>query len=58
MVQFIAVNYGWRAAFVVTGVISVVWLIAWLAVYRRPAEHPRLADADVTYAAMCLRRKR
>ena len=33
--------WGWRAAFVVTPALAVIWIIAWLAMYRRPDEHPR-----------------
>ncbi len=46
LVPVIAVTYGWRAAFVITGVVSFVWLIAWMMVYRRPCEHPRLGTQE------------
>lgn len=46
LVPVIAVAYGWRAAFVITGVVSFVWLVAWLIVYRRPAEHPHLGAEE------------
>jgi ACS family hexuronate transporter-like MFS transporter len=29
---------GWRVAFVVTGLAGILWLIPWLALYRRPRE--------------------
>jgi MFS transporter, ACS family, hexuronate transporter len=32
----IAENYGWRAAFIVTGVLGAVWLVLWLAIARPP----------------------
>lgn len=32
----ISIAYGWRAAFVVTGVFGVVWLILWAAIARPP----------------------
>ncbi|WP_431470041.1 MFS transporter [Sphingosinithalassobacter sp. LHW66-3] len=36
----------WRMVFVVTGIFGVLWLIAWLAIYRDdPATHPRV-EAD------------
>ena len=47
VVPAIALSYGWRAAFVATGAFSVIWLIAWLAIYRRPEEHPRLGEAEL-----------
>jgi ACS family hexuronate transporter-like MFS transporter len=43
---------GWRAAFVVTGGIGLVWVAAWAAFYRLPADHPRLgADEQALIAA-------
>src|SRR5207249_8629003 len=41
IVPLVAARLGWRYAFLVTGVLSAVWLITWLAIYRRPEEHPR-----------------
>ena len=48
-VPFIAVNYGWQWAFVITGALGFVWLGFWLAVYRKPEEHPRLSKAELAY---------
>ncbi|MEG3175509.1 MFS transporter [Sphingomonas sp. RB3P16] len=47
LVPAIALAYGWRAAFIATGAFSVIWLVAWLAIYRRPTEHPRLSPAEL-----------
>jgi len=38
MVPPLANRYGWPSAFVATGVLGFVWLAAWLAFYRRPAD--------------------
>lgn len=38
---WIAVLFGWQWAFLFTGILSAVWLIASI-VYRKPAEHPGL----------------
>lgn len=42
----IASRYGWQMTFVVTGAAGLVWLVPWLWLYRRPAEHPLLGDAE------------
>jgi ACS family hexuronate transporter-like MFS transporter len=34
---------GWRGAFVATGALGFVWLIFWLWLYRKPAEHPKVS---------------
>ena len=36
IVPWIALTWGWRWAFVVTGSLGFVWLFAWLALYRSP----------------------
>jgi len=40
IVPGITLALGWRAAFVVTGSFSLVWLVLWLKLYRRPDAHP------------------
>jgi len=44
IVPGITLALGWRAAFVVTGSFSLVWLILWLKLYRRPQAHPDVMD--------------
>ncbi len=48
-VPFIAVNYGWQWAFIITGALGFIWLFFWLAVYRKPEEHPKLSKAELAY---------
>jgi MFS transporter, ACS family, hexuronate transporter len=43
---FIALGYGWRMAFVVTGAAGLLLAAVWLVVYRRPAVHPWLGAAE------------
>ena len=47
IVPAITVALGWRASFVVTGSLSLVWLIFWMKIYRRPEEHPRVRAAEL-----------
>src|SRR5277367_730019 len=47
IVPFIAFRWGWRAAFIVTGSFSLVWLLLWLKVYRRPQEHPKVSAEEL-----------
>ena len=48
VVSFIALRWGWRWAFVGTGALGFVWVLAWALFYRLPQEHPRLGDAERT----------
>jgi len=49
VVPWITIHLGWRWAFIFTGLLGFVWLIFWLALYRKPEEHPRLSRAELEY---------
>ncbi|MGD0743521.1 MAG: MFS transporter [Verrucomicrobiota bacterium] len=38
---------GWRGAFVITALIDLCWIIAWLAIYKKPDQHPRVNAAEL-----------
>ncbi len=46
IVSFIAATFGWRAAFLVTGALGFVWLVAWLLLFKLPQHHPRLGAEE------------
>ena len=48
-VPFLAVTYGWQAAFIVTGLLGFIWLIFWILVYERPETHRKLSPAELGY---------
>ncbi|MBE2215590.1 MAG: MFS transporter [Opitutaceae bacterium] len=37
---------GWRPAFLVTGTLGFLWIIAWRFIYHPPETHPRLSEAE------------
>ena len=47
VVPWIALTWGWRAAFIATGALGFVWLLFWLPIYRRPEEHPKVSAAEL-----------
>lgn len=47
VVPWLALTWGWRTAFVVTGLAGLVWLAFWWPMYRRPAEHPKVSPAEL-----------
>lgn len=49
IVPFIALNWGWRWAFVFTGALGFLWLIAWGLIYRSPEQHPKISAAELAY---------
>jgi MFS transporter, ACS family, hexuronate transporter len=46
LIVFLALTYGWQAAFLVTGALGFVWLALWWLFYRTPDEHPWLTAAE------------
>lgn len=49
IVPAITIAYGWRAAFIITGVGSLLWLVLWIGLYRRPRESKQLSPAELAY---------
>jgi MFS transporter, ACS family, hexuronate transporter len=47
LVPAITLTLGWRAAFLITGSFTVVWLIVWLVVYRPPRKHKHVRAAEL-----------
>ena len=47
VVPWIALRWGWRAAFIWTGLLSATWLAFWLNIYRPPQEHRRCSPAEL-----------
>jgi ACS family hexuronate transporter-like MFS transporter len=38
---------GWRGAFLVTGIFDLAWIGAWLLIYKRPQDHPRVSKTEL-----------
>ena len=45
-VPFIAAHFGWRWAFIITGLLGFIWLVFWLALYSKPEENPRITAEE------------
>ena len=39
----------WRPAFIVTGCLGFLWLLAWRALYRSPEQHERITPEEREY---------
>lgn len=48
-VPWIALRYGWRAAFLFVGGLGMIWLVWWLAYYQPPEKHPDVSPAEFAY---------
>ncbi|MCP5109571.1 MAG: MFS transporter [bacterium] len=47
LVAWLALQYGWRNAFLLTGSLGFVWLILWLLIYQHPAKHRWLRPSEL-----------
>jgi len=48
-VPWITLHWGWKWAFILTGLTGFLWVVWWLRAYRPPEEHPRLSPAELAY---------
>jgi ACS family hexuronate transporter-like MFS transporter len=46
LIRPVYLRWGWRAAFVIPGLLGFLWLIAWRRLYYLPEEHPRISDSE------------
>lgn len=49
IVSFLAVYFGWRVAFIATGLLGFIWLFFWLKYYHLPKDHPKITDEEKAY---------
>jgi ACS family hexuronate transporter-like MFS transporter len=47
LAAFVALRFGWRMAFVFTGLLGFIWLIAWLIFYQSPQRKRWLGQKEV-----------
>ena len=47
IVPWLTLRFGWRMAFVATGALGLLWIVAWLSVYRRPEESSLVSAGEL-----------
>lgn len=48
-VLWIANNYSWQAAFVVTGALGFIWVVAWYILYSKPQQSSRVSKEELDF---------
>jgi ACS family hexuronate transporter-like MFS transporter len=48
-VPWLTVRFGWHAAFLFSGLLSMLWIATWLRYYQIPELQPRLSHQELTY---------
>src|SRR6202051_2056275 len=49
IVPWVTLRYGWHAAFLTTGVFSVLWILWWFLYYRRATDPPTLTARELRH---------
>jgi MFS transporter, ACS family, aldohexuronate transporter len=49
IVPWVTIRFGWRAAFLTTGIFSMLWILWWWKNYRKPSDHPTLTGAELRH---------
>ena len=49
VVPLLVLTFGWRAAFIVTGLSGLALMAVWFFVYRRPREHPKVNAEELAW---------
>jgi MFS transporter, ACS family, hexuronate transporter len=49
LVPWLTLHYGWRCAFMATGVVGFFWVFWWWAGYRAPQDHPRVSQNELDH---------
>ena len=49
IVAAITLQWGWRWAFIVTGMLGFIWVVAWWLIYRSPEDNKHVNAAELAY---------
>jgi ACS family hexuronate transporter-like MFS transporter len=49
LVPWVTLKFGWRAAFLTTGIFSLIWIAWWFKNYRKPTDHPTLTGKELRH---------
>lgn len=47
IIPWITLRFGWRTAFIATGLLGLPWIAWWLRNYRKPSENPTLTSTEL-----------
>jgi ACS family hexuronate transporter-like MFS transporter len=49
IVTAITLEWGWRWAFIITGMLGFIWVIVWWLLYKSPDKNPKVNAAELAY---------
>lgn len=48
-IPWIVINWGWQWAFILTGLLGIVWLFFWVILYEIPRRNKKVGAAEIEY---------
>jgi len=48
-IPYVIIHYGWRVAFIATGLLGLLLLVTWLLGYKKPGQATRLSPQELAY---------
>jgi MFS transporter, ACS family, hexuronate transporter len=49
LIPWITLRFGWRAAFLTTGLFGAIWIVWWVARYHSPEDHPLVNPSELQH---------
>lgn len=49
VIPWITLKFGWRSAFLSTGIFGALWIVWWLTRYYSPKDHPYVSPSELGY---------
>jgi MFS transporter, ACS family, hexuronate transporter len=49
IVPFVVMSLGWRMAYIIPGLIGLIWVVAWWYSYDKPENHKKLSESERQY---------
>jgi MFS transporter, ACS family, D-galactonate transporter len=51
LLSWVAVSYGWRAVFIITGIVGLILAVVWICLYRDPKDFHGVNQAEIDWIA-------
>lgn len=49
LIPFLAIHFGWKSAFIVTGLLGIIWLLFWIPFYKSPKQAVNLSKEELEH---------
>jgi ACS family hexuronate transporter-like MFS transporter len=49
VVPWITLTWGWREAFIFTGLLGFIWIVLWIWLYEIPEKHKKVTEEEIAY---------